>query len=182
MEVRNYSLGQVRAREPAVKCSRVYAWRELTLVEFKRFLGLLFLTGLVWKYSLESYWSKEEAIGTPYFGTVMARNRFQLIWRFLHFTDYNTIDTSDPLSLIRPVLDPLLASFKQMYQPDINISIDEGTLLWRGQLKFKVYNPMKPIKYGIKSYILSESKTGYLYAMKPYCGVSAHLPDTIRFL
>ena len=33
--------------------SRVNAWRPLTLVELNNFLGLMFLTGLVWKPTLE---------------------------------------------------------------------------------------------------------------------------------
>ena len=69
-----------------------------------------------------------------------------------------------------------------MYQPAENISIDEGMLLWRGRLRFRVYCPLKPTKYGIKSYILSESTTGYCYTMKPYCGVSCTLQNTVAFL
>jgi len=69
-----------------------------------------------------------------------------------------------------------------MYQPNANICIDEGMLLWRGRLAFRVYNPQKPVKYGIKSYILCDSETGYCYNMKPYCGDAAALGDTVVFL
>ena len=63
-----------------------------------------------------------------------------------------------------------------------HISVDEGMLCWRGRLSWKVYNPMKPIKYGIKSYILCDSATGYLYNMKPFCGESSTLQATVNFL
>ena len=162
--------------------SRVNEWRPLTIVELKNFLGLMFLTGLVKKPSLESYWSQEEATSTPYFSRTMARNRYQLIWRFLHFTDNQHIDASDPFHKARPVLDLLLASFKEMYKPAKDISIDEGVMLWRGRLRFRVYNPNKPVRYGLKSYILSESTTGYCYTLKPYCGVGSTLKDTVQFL
>lgn len=52
-------------------------------------------------------------------------------------------------------------------------------LLWRGRLAFRVYNPQKPIKIGIKSYILCDFDTGYCFYMKPYCGESAALEDTV---
>ena len=32
---------------------------------------------------------------------------------------------------------------------------------WSGKLNIKVYNPAKPIKYGVKIYMLCEASTGY---------------------
>ncbi|KAM3876247.1 piggyBac transposable element-derived protein 4-like [Diretmus argenteus] len=162
--------------------SRVNAWVPLTVVELKRFLGLLFLTGLIKKPSIAEYWSVDVALETPYFRKTMPRNRFQLIWRFIHFSDNREVDGSDPLHKVRLVLDLLLSKFREMYWPSHNISLDEGMLLWRGRLRFKVYNPAKPVKYGIKSYILCDSENGYCYSMKPYCGTSSTLQDTVRFL
>ncbi|KAM3872215.1 piggyBac transposable element-derived protein 4-like [Diretmus argenteus] len=150
--------------------------------ELKRFLGLLFLTGLIRKPSLEEYWSINTALETPYFRATMPRNRFQLIWRFLHFSDNRDVDAADRLHKVRPVLDLLLANFREMFQPSQNISVDEGMMAWRGRLRFRVYNPAKPTKYGIKSYILCDSANGYCYAMKPYCGEHSSLYDTVRFL
>ena len=128
----------------------------------KRFLGLLFLTGLVQKPDMEQYWSREEATATPYFRKVMSRNRFQIIWINFHFANNETLDKEDKLTKNRPVLDYLLTKFKEQYMPERDISIDEGTLLWRGRLGFKVYNPNKPSRFGIKSYFLACSKTGVL--------------------
>ncbi len=85
----------------------------------------------------------------------------------------------DRMFKVRPVLDCLVNKFKELYQPNVNISTDEGTLLFRGRLSFRVYNPSKPIRYGIKSYILCDSETGYCYAMKPYCGEQVALADTV---
>ena len=162
--------------------SRANAWQPLTLVELKRFLGLLFLTGIVKKPSWAEFWSTDRPIETPFFGETMPRNRFQLIWRFLHFSDNREVDDSDRLHKVRPVLDLLLSNFREMYLPAQNISVDEGMLHWRGRLRFRVYNPAKPIKYGIKSYILCDSTNGYCYAMKPYCGIHSTLQDTVGFL
>ena len=55
-------------------------------------------------------------------------------------------------------------------------------LKWRGRLRFRVYNQMKPIKYGIKSYILADPKTGYCWNLKPYCGQSSTVSDTVKGL
>ncbi|KAJ8347415.1 hypothetical protein AAFF_G00206840 [Aldrovandia affinis] len=90
----------------------------------------------------------------------MSRNRFQLIWWYLHFNDNTSQDATDRMYKVCPVLDHIVGKFKELYQPGQNICIDEGMMLWRGRLSFRVYNPQKPVKYGIKSYILCDSATG----------------------
>ena len=96
--------------------SRVNAWQPLTLVELKQFLGLLFLTGIIKKPSIAEYWSVDVALETPYCGATMPRDRFQLIWRFLHFSDNREVDGSDRLHKVRLILDLLLSKFRDMYR------------------------------------------------------------------
>ncbi|XP_061585716.1 piggyBac transposable element-derived protein 4-like [Cololabis saira] len=159
--------------------SRQNAWKPVSVQEIKSFFGLTFLTGYIKKPNLELYWSVDEVDATPYFSKTMSRNRFQLIWRFLHFNDNRAQDYNDRMYKVRPVLDYIVDKSKELYQPRQNICIDEGMMLWRGRLSFRVYNPQKPVKYGIKSYILCESATGYCFNMKPYVGVGSTLPDTV---
>ncbi|XP_053184300.1 piggyBac transposable element-derived protein 4-like [Scomber japonicus] len=121
----------------------------------------------------------DEVDATPYFNKTMSRNRFQIIWRFLHYNNNASQDAADKLYKVRPVLDYIVKKFKELYQPGQNICIDEGMMLWRGRLSFKVYNPQKPVKYGIKSYILCDSATGYCFNMQPYVGTASTLPDTV---
>ena len=161
--------------------SRVNVWQDVTLPELKTFLGLLFLTGLIWKPQLEEYWIEDEVLVTPYFSKVMSRNRFQIILRFIHFSHAANTGT-DRLYKVRSVLDYIVGRFQELYHPEQNISIDEGSLLWRGRLSFRVFNPMKPIRYSILSYILSESKSGYCYSLRPYCGQYSSLADTVTAL
>lgn len=81
-----------------------------------------------------------------------------------------------------PVLDHIVGKFKDLYQPMENICIDGGMMQWRGRLFFvcsvQVYSPQKPIKYGIKSYILCDSHTGYCYNM-PYVDQASSLSETV---
>jgi hypothetical protein len=41
---------------------------------------------------------------------------------------------------------------------------------WRGNLSFRVYSPDKPVKYGIKAYMVSDSSNGYVSKFKLYTG------------
>ena len=70
----------------------------------KKFLGLIFVTGIVQKPKLELYWSMRGIFQTPIFSQTMSRNRFQLIQRYLHFNDNNAARTNeDRLYKIRVV-------------------------------------------------------------------------------
>ena len=47
------------------------------------------------------------------------------------------------------------------YIPQLELCIDES-IPFKGRHKYKVYIPSKPIKYGLKAYLLCESRTGYV--------------------
>lgn len=80
---------------------------------------------------------------------------------------------------VHPVSDYIVEKFKEMYKPGQNICIDEGKMMRRRHRSFQVYNPQKPVKYGIKSYILCDSATRYCFNMQPYVGESSSLPEIV---
>ncbi|XP_069170372.1 piggyBac transposable element-derived protein 4-like [Procambarus clarkii] len=55
-------------------------------------------------------------------------------------------------------------------------------MAWRGRLSFKVYNPNKPDKYGVKLYMLAESTSGYIYGFDVYCGIGQTIMETVTGL
>lgn len=125
------------------------------------------------------YCSVDEVDSTPHFNKTMSRNRFQIIWRFLHYNDNTQQDFTDKMYKVWPVLDHVVKRFKELYQPGQNICIDEGKMQWRGRLGFRVYNPQKPVKYGIKLYILCDSATGYCFNLQLYVREPKTLPDIV---
>ncbi|CAK9832783.1 PiggyBac transposable element-derived protein 4 [Anthophora retusa] len=61
--------------------------------------------------------------------------------------------------------------FQEYFTPDREISIDESVVKFKGKISFITYNPKKPIKWGIRIYVLSDARTRYIqYAMLPYYG------------
>ena len=141
-------------------------WLEVTISEMWKFLSLLFLTGIIKKSTLSSYWSTDPLLATPFFSSVMSRDRFYSILRYFHFNNNGTRpeDCTDRLYKVRPVYDMLIEKFKTVYTPGEHLSLDEEMLKWRRRLLFKVYNPQKPEKYGMKAHMLCEAKSGYLSA------------------
>ena len=161
--------------------SRGTKWKPSNVREIKTFFGLTILMGIIKKPSVSLYWSTDEVIATPFFSDKMSRNRFEDISSYLHFNNNEEVppDNEDRLYKLRTVIDYLTEKFKTHYQLNEHISIDEGTLKWKGRLRFRVYNPMKPIKYGIKSYVLADSISGYCGNIRVYDGVSHSLHYTV---
>ena len=102
----------------------------------------------------------------------MSLVRFQSILSNFHIADNANDDRSDPLFKVRPFITHLKLKFMSVYSPDRDISFDEGTCPWKGRLKFKVYNPAKPDKFGIKLYQACEAKSGYVLGFEIYQGAT----------
>ena len=91
---------------PVTKHARSEEWKPVTVIEIKKFLGLIFVTGIVRKPKLDLYWSTRGIFQTLIFSKTMSRNRFQLIRRYLYFNDNNAAGTNETrLYKIRTTLD-----------------------------------------------------------------------------
>ncbi|KAL8603589.1 hypothetical protein ACOMHN_022541 [Nucella lapillus] len=106
----------------------------------------------------------------------MSRNRFQAILRFWHCNDNSKEPARDDpnrdrLYKIRPLV-KRLQEFQSVYTLDKYIAIDESLLLWKGQLVFKQYIPLKRARFGIRI-IKSLLNKGYyhLFMDNWYSGV-----------
>ena len=60
--------------------------------------------------------------------------------------------------------------FQTLYLPRQNIAIDESFTLWKGRLSLRQYLPLKASKFGIKTFELCETRTGYLWCFLVYTG------------
>ncbi|XP_055386165.1 piggyBac transposable element-derived protein 4 [Condylostylus longicornis] len=162
------------------KVEHTAKWYDVTNIELKKWFALVIIMGLVKKNSIADCWSTNPLIEMPIFRKTMTRNRFQQILTFLHFSDNSIIPSnSNRLIKIQYIIDYFCRKFMEIYTPNQNLSLDEGMIPWRGRLKFRVYNPMKIVKYGILNRMLCESKTGYICNFKLYSGESNNLRNTI---
>lgn len=116
--------------------SRDVNYKNVTVAEMWKYLGICFMTGIDKRTEIQDYWSTREVHHTPWYGKQMPLRRFQQISKFLHFADSlsRPADCVDRLYKIRPILDMLVPKFKSTYVPDREISIDEGMMAWRGRL------------------------------------------------
>ncbi|XP_068250291.1 piggyBac transposable element-derived protein 4-like [Palaemon carinicauda] len=70
----------------------------------------------------------------------------------------------------RQVIDYVMPRFLPYYLPGASLSADESTVPFKGRIGFKMYNPMKPTKWGLKVFDIACSITGYVLALIPYYG------------
>jgi len=69
----------------------VRSWTPVTGSEIYTVLGLFLLMGIVQKPTARSYFLKRRVIATPGFVDVISRERFELICKFLHFIDNESL-------------------------------------------------------------------------------------------
>ncbi|XP_022181583.1 piggyBac transposable element-derived protein 4-like [Myzus persicae] len=97
--------------------ARISHWKDLTVDEFKVFLGLLFHTGTIRLNKLEDYWKTDDLFDLQCFRTHMSRNRFLLILRALHFGHPNE-NQNDTLFRIQPILNYFNNKMDDIYYPE----------------------------------------------------------------
>jgi hypothetical protein len=56
---------------------------------------------------------------------------------------------------------------QKKFVPGKNIVIDESTVEFKHKIIFKIHNPKKPMKWGIRLFALAESDTGYVHSIIP---------------
>ena len=108
------------------------------------------------------YWPEDPFVRQNFIASIMSRLRFEMVDAVLHLKD-DTSDIDNNLVKIVPFMNKLSAKFREYYNLEQNITIDESMIHFKGRSEYTFYIPMKPIKYGFKLKVLIESSTGYYY-------------------
>lgn len=152
--------------------SRLWKWTPCNSDEIYVLIGMYMLMSIICKPTIRSYFSRNPLLQTDIFPSTMSSERFELLSRFLHFSDNTATNVQGPRKLVKisPVISYLQQKFQEAYIPYQNLSLDESLLLWKGRLSFRQYIPLKAAKFGIKSYELCDSSNGYTWNIMLYTG------------
>jgi hypothetical protein len=112
---------------------------------------------------ITDYFSQAWVNKMPFFSNVFPRDEFLLLFWNLHFAHAEGQGKLKKEELIKSVLDKIRSKCIQHYSPGTTVAVDESTISFKGRVSFKTYNPMKPVKYGLKMFVLSDSMNGYIY-------------------
>ncbi|XP_052818115.1 piggyBac transposable element-derived protein 4-like [Mya arenaria] len=169
VEETNRYADQQRAENPPSRFAP--KWTPVDKPTMKAFVGLTFVMGILRLPARNDFWRTSKRMFTTSFNSIMPRDRFNLIWHYLHLTDnQQPQETPDKLRKIRPMMTYLNDKFMNAYTPYGNVTVDESMVKFKGRLGFRQYLPSKPIKWGIKLWALAESTTGYLHRFQIYTG------------
>lgn len=166
-ETNTYACQQLKKGHSAK--SRVQTWCETSKEEIRKFFGVLLAMGLISAPSVSNYWSKDPIFHNEFISSVMARDRFFLLLKFIHFADNERAETTNRLYKIENLLCMVLKKYNKILQPGRHLVIDESMVPYRGRLHFRQYIPTKSHKYGIKLYKLC-STDGYTCNIIVYAG------------
>ena len=138
------------------------AWTDTDILEMEKFFGLVILMGIIHKPNLPMYWSTDSLYHTPIFSKIMARDRFYLLQKFLHFSNadpnYNPNDDErDHLHKVCLFMEMISEKCRKVYYPGKQLSVDKSRVLFKGCLHFKQYIKTKMARFGIKFYELTSS-------------------------
>ena len=121
------------------------------------------------KPQIFDFFSKSWSVYMPFFSQIFSRSRFLQIHWMLHVSPVQTgrqIRASKVQNLISYVQDKCL----ELFIPGRDIAVDESTIGFKGRLAFKMYNPQKPTKWGLRMYVLADCTSGYISVFKPHFG------------
>jgi hypothetical protein len=110
--------------------------------------------------NIQEYFSRSWFDKFPFFGNVFPRDEFLLLFWNLHFAHPEENKKLCRDEFLQGILGKIRHKCALFYSPGPSISIDESTISFKGRVKFKVYNPQKPAKFGMKVFSLSDCSNG----------------------
>ena len=125
------------------------------MIEMYLFLGIIIAMGVHVLPSVADYWSTDSLLGVPGISSGMPIDRFKALLSCLHLNDNSKAvlrnqPGHDRLHKIRPKINRLRQTWRTVYNPPREQSIDEAMVGFKGRNAMKQYMPMKPTKRGFK--------------------------------
>lgn len=103
----------------------------------------------------------------------MSEGTFHMITSALRFDDVASrrqMRSTDKFAPIRELWDSWQKLLPKFYNCHENVTVDEQLVAFRGRCPFRQFMPSKPAKYGLKFWLLVDSKSGYVWKIQPYLG------------
>ena len=144
--------------------------------DIRLYIATLLYRSIIHKSVAYMYYSQEKLFETPGFKRIMSQNKLVLIEKYIHFVDISELgNTYNRSAKIEPVHAYLVERWQSLLTLECNISVDEALLLWKGRLSWKQFIRTKRARFGIKSFVLAEASSGYVWNSIIYTGDDALL-------
>lgn len=150
-------------------------WHPTDLREMKAYIGLNILMGINQLPDADMYWASDIFIGNAGFKKTMTARRFEKLTQNLHLCDRASEPVRgergyDGLYKIRALLDVVENTMWDSYTPNRCLTIDQGAVAVKGSFSPTQCMPSKPLKKGLKVWMLCDSRSGYCHRARIYVG------------
>ncbi|KAL2770578.1 piggyBac transposable element-derived protein 2 isoform a [Daubentonia madagascariensis] len=158
-----------------------YAWQKnvnlsLTAQELKCVLGILILSGYISYPRRRMFWETSPDSHHHLVADAIRRDRFELIFSYLHFADNNELDESDRFAKVRPLIVRMNCNFQKHAPLEEFYSFGESMCEYFGHRGSKQLHEGKPMRLGYKIWCGTTSR-GYLVWFEPSQGTLFTKPD-----
>lgn len=154
------------------------SWKDVDVADIRAWLGICILMGCKRLPCVRNYWRRaEDFIHCRLISEVMTLARWEQILRCLHLVDNDSIvkDVKDPkydkIAKTRWLLDMFVRVSEEIYNLEREITIDECVIPYKGRYcTIRQFMPDKPVRFGIKVWILASSKSRFVWRLEVYFG------------
>ena len=186
-ETNRYAQHKIRTSPPSRR-GILSNWHDTRRQEMMSFIGLILTMGIIQLSDIKDYWSTHETLNLSFFRyvehthmctvrislshyrSVLSRDRFLQIFWNLHLCDPTAPQGCPRSTKVQPLLDLLCPLFESAFKPGEYVAVDEAMIAFKGRASFRQYIRGKPHPFGIKAFVLADSKTGYVYRLRLYFG------------
>ena len=150
--------------------------------EMRVFMGICFYMSVVHLPTYRMYWAP--CTRQSIVADAMTVNRFEEILSILHAND-NDLEIAkgqpgyDRLHKVRPLLDSVLDRFKKCAEKEIQVSVDEQIIPFKGRHSLKTYMMKKTKKWGYKVWVQA-GQSGYVHDFQFAGDNLAPVVDTVE--
>ena len=110
------------------------------------------------------YWSTESLYSVSWTRRLIhSRTKCRALMAIFHGNDPDAEDQKDKLRQVRYMYDYIKSKCKDLFQWYREVAVDERIVQPKHRSGIRQYNKDKPTKWGIKLFVLADSKTGYTY-------------------
>ncbi|KAJ8317243.1 hypothetical protein KUTeg_005147 [Tegillarca granosa] len=146
-------------------------WTPVTVDEMYRFIGIIFYMSFIQLPSTDKYWSTSPLYKScnSIIASTMTLKRFKAILSFIQIN--GDPDKDEKLTRIQPLIDHIQTTSQLYFHPFETISVDERMVASKHKFSgIRQFVKEKPIRFGIKLWVLADTVTGYTYSFFVYLG------------
>ncbi|XP_033109446.1 piggyBac transposable element-derived protein 4-like [Anneissia japonica] len=168
-ETNKYVAQQMCLLEQMPEHSGLKDWRDTNVGELKAFIAILLGIGMDKRGSYDAYWSSNWFLERPGLKSVMSKNRFLMLFRFLHFGKRDNVlprdnPNFDPLLKIRHFMEHIISKFQTAFYPSREVFVNKRIIPFEGWTGFSsMHHSKKSHKTRMMALTLVDANTGYIF-------------------